>query len=337
MSRVTIKEVAKEAGVSTATVSRVLNRVGYASKEIQDRVYETVKRLHYQPNAVARSLKKDKTFTIGVVLPDISNPYFMTISKGIEDTIYKEGYNLIICSGDENPNKEQQLLELLYEKRVDMIVLATSGGNEDLIEQIHKKGIRIILMDRKLKDQNLELDLVAENDVQGAYELTKYLLKHGHTQIGVVNGSLNVSTGRERYEGYIKALNEFGLEEDTHLMFNGAFSQEGGRKGVEYFLGLSKKPSSIISFNNSMTFGVLMELFKRGFRVPKDIVVASYGEIEAAQLLDTPGIVFLKQSPYHMGERIGFIILERLLMNVKGPVQVILDTVLHVPNNGETI
>jgi LacI family transcriptional regulator len=332
MTRYTIKDVARESGVSTATVSRVLNQSGYVSEEIKERVYSMVQKLNYQPNAVARSLKQDKTNTIGVVIPDISNPYFMKISKGIEDTVYQSGYNLIFCSGDENPKKEKELLQLLFEKRVDAIVLATSGGNGETVKQISQAGVPIVLVDRRVGDETMNLDLVAENNVQGAYELTKHLLQSGHTRIGVVNGSLEVSTGRDRYAGFKKAILEHGIEEDSNLFFNGSFTQSGGSKAVDYFLLLPEKPSAILSFNNTMTFGVLLELTKRGCRIPEDIVVVSYGEIEAAQLLKGSRISYVSQSPYLMGTQVGGILLERLLNGKEGPFQKIFEPILNVPD-----
>src|SRR5699024_1670570 len=199
VNEVTIKDIANELGISIATVSRVLNNSEYASKEVKERVLETAKKMKYQPNAVARSLKKYRTNTVGVIIPDISNPYFMTISKGIEDSIQESGYNLIFMSGDENPEKERKQLQVLIEKRVDAVVLATSGKNEEMIKSIGDSGIPIVLVDRKINDDSMDLDMVVEDNVKGAYDLTSRLIKQGHTQIGVINGSLKVSTGIERY------------------------------------------------------------------------------------------------------------------------------------------
>lgn len=321
MGKFTIKDVAKKSQVSTATVSRVLNQSGFVSEEIKGRVLSAVKELNYQPNGVARSLKQDKTNTIGVVIPDISNSYFMQISKGIEDTIHQEGYNLIFCSGDENPEKEAELLQLLFEKRVDAIVLATSGGNEDKVKQIVESGTPFILVDRRLGDSQLNLDYVLEDNADGAYWLTSYLINRGHTRIGVINGSLKVSTGSDRYRGYKKAIKENGIQEDPELIFNGTFLQNDGILAVDYFFNLTERPSSILSFNNTMTFGALLELTRKGYSVPNDIVVASYGQVEAAEILKSLGIIALKHSPQEMGLKVGEFLLERLKKGNKGPLQ----------------
>ncbi|WLD93838.1 LacI family DNA-binding transcriptional regulator [Alkalihalobacillus sp. AL-G] len=320
MASITIKDIAKETGVSIATVSRVLNNTGYASEEIREKVLSTAMRLNYLPNAVARSLKNEKTNTIGVVIPDITNSYFMQISKGIEDTIHQYGYNLIFGSGNEHSKKESEMLQVLFEKRVDAIVLATSGGNEEIIEKIKKSGIPIVLIDRKINGKEHDLDLVIEDNIEAAYELTKHLLDLGHTRIGVVNGSLTVSTGIERYRGYQKAIQEKGITEDPKLIFNGGFIESDGKEAVDRFLQLASKPTAILSFNNTMTFGVLLQLISKGYEIPEDIVVASYGEVEAAKLLKSQGITYTNQIPYEMGVRTGEILIDRLINSIQGPI-----------------
>ena len=312
MMKSTIKDVALEANVSTATVSRVLNESGFVSEEIKQRVYLAIKKLNYQPNAIARSLKQDKTNTIGVVIPDITNMYYMTIAKGIEDTVQEKGYNLIFCSSNENPQKEKNLLQLLVEQRVDAIVLATAGSNEEKVKEICQSGLPVVLVDRTFEVEGQELDSVTENNFESTYELTRFLINQGHQSIGVVNGLLNVSTGRERYDGFRKAMQEYGLEIDTKYIFNGSFTQEDGIKAVDYFLNFPRKPTAILSFNNEMTFGVLLELTRKGYSVPEDMVVASYGDLEAAKLLKSSGIISLVHKPYEMGERTGNILLKRL-------------------------
>ncbi|XEC95656.1 LacI family DNA-binding transcriptional regulator [Paenibacillus tarimensis] len=313
MSKATIKQVAAEAAVSTATVSRVLNESGFVSPEVKERVHHAIARLNYQPSAIARSLKQDKTFMIGVIVPDISNPYFMGISRGIEDVVGQKGFQLMFCSSDENPDKEKRLLQLLYEKRVDAVVLATSGGNEETVKSMTGGGLPIVLIDRKLElnEQQQHYDLVAEDNVEGAYMLTRRLLQDGHTAIGVVNGPSRVSTGRERFEGVLKALREEGVGREP-LVFNGDFSTEGGIGAVRQFMKAEQRPTAIVSLNNRMTFGVLLELVKNGLRIPDDMAVASFGEVEAGQLLKQPGLYYMDQQPYDMGIRTGEILLRRI-------------------------
>jgi LacI family transcriptional regulator len=312
MSKPTIKQVAMEAQVSTATVSRVLTGSEFVSEEVKTRVLNAVEKMNYQTNAVARSLKQDKTETIGIIVPDISNVFFMTFSKGLEEVVQGEGYNLIFCSSDEDQQKEGELLLLLQEKRVDALVLATTGGNDAIITKLSRFGIPIILLDRQVEDSESQLDIIAEDNSLGAYLLTKLILESGHKHIGVINGFLDVSTGRDRYEGYKKAMREAGIREKSHLVFDGEFSVDGGNAAIRYFMQLEVKPTAIISFNNNMSFGALQELIRLQMRIPLDIMLASYGVVEAAQLLIQSGIIYVEQTPFEMGRQAGEIILNRL-------------------------
>lgn len=329
MNNTTIKDIAKELNISTATVSRVLNNSGYASKQVKERVLEAAKKLNYQPNAIARSLKKHQTNTIGIVIPDISNPFFMKISRGIEDIVLPKGYNLIFASGDENPKKEKKMLQVLFEKRVDAIVIATSGDNEESIRKIKNAGVPVILVDRKIKN-DCELDYVVEDNIEGAYQLTKYLLQQGHIRIGVVNGSQEVSTGYERFEGYNKAMAEHGVLSAPELIYDGVFTTEGGFKAAEYFLNLPEMPTAILSFNNVMTFGVLLKLAESGIANFEDLIIASYGENDPAQLIQKPKIISVKQSPYDMGVRVGEILLDRLVNNDETTVFETITPTIHI-------
>lgn len=313
MSKATIKEVAAEAEVSTATVSRVLNESGYVSPEVKERVYQAMSKLNYQPSAIARSLKQDKTFMIGIIVPDITNPYFMGISRGIEDIVGQEGFQLLFCSSDESPEKEASLLQLLHKKRVDAIVLATTGGNTEMINSLMDNGQLIVLIDRRLEQEGEApaLDLVAEDNKHGAYLLTKLLLDEGHTHIGVVNGLTRVSTGRERLEGVLDAMKERGFENNVTL-YSGDFSTEGGVRAVRKFLKEPVKPTAIVSLNNQMSLGVLLELVGNGLRIPDDMAVASFGEVEAGRLLKNPRLYYVDQQPYDMGTKAGHILLQRI-------------------------
>lgn len=313
MSKATIKEVAAAAEVSTATVSRVLNESGYVSQEIKERVLEAVAKLNYQPSAIARSLKQDRTFMIGVIVPDIANPYFAGISKGIEDVVGTEGFQLMFCSSDENPAKERRLLQLLLEKRVDAIVLATAGGNDKMILSIAETGLPIVLVDRRLESEEAgrRLDLVVEDNAEGARRLAGKLIEEGHTRLGVVSGPSLASTSRERYAGVLAAMKEHGLDASP-IVYHGNFSTEDGIQAVRHFLSADPRPTAIISLNNRMSLGVLLEIVRSGLRIPEDMAVASFGEVEAGALLRNPGLYYIDQHPYDMGSKAGDILLQRL-------------------------
>jgi len=312
VERVTIKDIAKESGVSTASVSRVLNETGNVSEKVQKRVLDAVKKLNYQPNAVARSLKLQRTNTIGVILPDIANSYFMRISKGIESVIGKKKYTLLFASSDENPEKEKKLLQTFVEKRVDAIVVATAGHNDQRILNINHYGIPIILMDRELTNKTKSLSFVGENNVKSAYDLTNYILNHGHTRIGVINGNLEVTTGFERFQGFVKATTEKKIFQDKNLIYNGNFTENDGTKAVKKFMSLEEKPTAILSFNNTMTYGAILELVKLNISIPNDIFIASFGKTNLERVLDDWKITYIQQRPYEMGIQIGEILMNKL-------------------------
>lgn len=311
--RATIKQVAAEAGVSTASVSRVLNDSGYVSPDVRERVVAAVAKLHYQPSAIARSLKHDRTHMIGVIVPDISNPYFMGITRGIEDTIDSHGLQLMFCSTDENPDKERRLLRLLVEKRVDAIVLATSGGGKDVVERVVNAGLPVVLIDRRIDraEEQLPVDLVAEDNAEGACELANRLLDDGHTRIGIVTGPEHATTATERLEGALRALRARGRDGEA-VIVDGGFTMEGGKQAARVFLDSETRPTAVLSLNNRMSLGLLIEFIRSGVRIPDDITIASFGEVEACQLLAAPNIYYIDQQPYEMGLATGELLLERL-------------------------
>jgi len=312
MANPTIKDIAREAGVSIASVSRVLNNDGYASESMRKKVLKTANELNYYVNDIAKSLKTNKTNTIGVLIPDIANPFFMNIAKGLEDTIEETKFNLIFTSGMENIEKEKELLQLLIEKRVDGIVLATAGLNADLMNNILTGNIPIVLVDRKIEGLSNVADWVIEDNFAGAYQLTKRLVEDGHKKIGVISGLLRVSTGIERIKGFESFMKEAQLEIDSKYIFQGDYSEEAGKKAVKHFAGLSEPPSAILSLNNKMTVGATKKLMRSYLTNKNTYTIASYGEIEFQKYLQNIKIYSVKQNPYKMGLKIGKIMMDRL-------------------------
>lgn len=311
MNNPTIKDIAREAGVSIASVSRVLNNQGYASPNMRKKVLKKAKELNYYTNDIAKSLKTNKTYTIGVLIPDIANSFFMNISKGLEDAIADTKYNLIFTSGMENVNKEEELLHLLIKKRVDGIVLATAGLHTELINNILTSNTPVVLVDRKIKGLESRTDWVIENNIEGSYQLTKKLIEEGHKKIGVISGLLRVSTGVERYQGYEKAMNEHGLEIDSSYIFQGDYSEKAGKDSVSFFLKLTPPPTALLSLNNTMTVGAIKELMKNNINGKKN-TIASYGEVEFQNYLNNIKLYSVKQNPYKMGKIVG----ERMLSHL---------------------
>ncbi|MGM8212298.1 LacI family DNA-binding transcriptional regulator [Virgibacillus sp. W0430] len=310
--RVTIKDVAKEAGVSIATVSRVINDSGYVSDPIKKKVLQKIEQLDYQVNAVAKSLKQEKTNMIGVIIPDISNPYFMQISKGVEDEIERYGYNLIFSSSNEDEKKEAKLLELMNEKRVDAIILATTGKNKEQIERLASTGTPIILIDRFNEEIKHRISTITEDNQLGAYKLTKHFIDQGHTNIGVINGSLDVNTGRDRYKGFLQAVEEHDVSVEDSFIYNGDFTEKCGYEAVQHFSSQKNVPTAIIAFNNLMAAGAIKGLTESRNLPLDQVKIGCYGEIEFMVLMQTLNVVYIKQNSYQMGKDTGKVLISHL-------------------------
>jgi LacI family transcriptional regulator len=328
----TIRDVAKLAGVSTATVSRVINGNYYVSPEIVDKVRSAIKELNYFPNSVARSLKNDSTHTIGFLVSDISNNYFTTIAKVVEDIVSSENYNIIMCSTEDDKNREYNYLKLLIEKKVDGLIINTTGENDDFITSISHK-IPVVLINRRVYNTEFSGDFIDSSNVDGVNILTSHLISMGHRRIGIINGDPSVSTGKERYAGFVTAMESIGVTVDQNYpySFSGRFSVESGYDGAAYLLGMEDPPTGIVIMNNSLTIGVMKYLREKNIKVPDNISIASYGNIDNIEVMYIqPSIVTL--NPRLVGEKAGHMILERISKNVSLNREVIFTPQLLVGN-----
>ncbi|HEY5562213.1 MAG TPA: LacI family DNA-binding transcriptional regulator [Clostridiaceae bacterium] len=312
MGSITIKDVAKHAGVSIATVSRVINKNYYVSHGIEVKVSNAIKELGYYPNSVARSLKNDTTHSIGFVVSDISNNHYTRIAKALEKVIEDEKYNIIVCSTENKKEREKALIELLMSKKVDGLIINTTGKNSDFISQI-SNNVNVILINRKIKGISFKGDFIDSNNSEGGYTLVSHLLSLGHRKIAVINGNLELSTGLERYEGFKKAMQETGLnvENNYKYRYDGDFSTESGYQGMAKIMSLSDKPTAIVVMNNSMAIGALRYFKSHQINVPQDISIVSYGDIDNIDLLYIqPSIVTLNAQI--IGSKAGEMLLERI-------------------------
>lgn len=308
----TIKDVAKEAGVSTATVSRVINDNYPVHMDTREKVMEVIKRLNYKPNAVARGLKNKETFLVGMITPDIANPFFMEIAKGIESQIADLGYNIIFCSGDEtDPGRELKMLEMLHEKQVDAVILDTRSTNPDELNLFVELGMKIVLIDAKLK--GAKADLVSEDSYQASKRALQYAIEMGHQKIGIIKGNMNVSTAQERYKAYLDALMENEIDFNPNYCLEGMYDLHTTFEAVKSLLEKEKSdlPTMIFSSNNRMTEGALMAMMNKGFKVPEDISLISFGNIVLPDLF-RPHLAVIVQRPYEIGIQAGKLLLKRL-------------------------
>jgi len=308
----TIKDVAKHAGVSIATVSRVLNDNPSVSEENKENVLNAIEQLNYLPNSVARSLRKNTTYTIGFAVSDISNDHFTQIARTVEDIVNEENYNVIVCSTENDQKREKNYLNLLIGKKIDALILNTSGKNDSLVANI-SKNLPIVLINRRVNNPMFRGDFIDSNNNYGAYLLTSHLISYGHRKIGVINGLMSVNTGLERFEGFKRAMKEIGVivDDSYPYLYNGDFTLESGYKGVEALINRKDKPTAIIAMNNTMAMGALKYLRNHGINVPGEVSIAAYGSISNIELYYVrPSIVTL--DAWTIGQKAGELILERI-------------------------
>lgn len=288
MSQLTIKDIARKAGVSTATVSRVINGIGNVNEEMKVRVQEVISQSGFKPNFSARSLKVNKSFTIGLIVSDISDRYYSLIAKAVADGLPSQDYSLIVCNTDNQPEKEKWYFDFLSGKQVEGIILNTSGGlDEDIYKFSHDTPV--VLVNRridKINDPRAQIDFVGSDDWGGAVTMTKLLLEYGHRDIGVINGNLSVSSGYERYGGFQETMNSAGImvSDDYLYCFNGKFDFMTGYKGMEYLLNLTPRPSAVMTMNDSITVGAMRYCLDHQIRIPEDISLIAYGDVDNSEL-----------------------------------------------------
>jgi LacI family transcriptional regulator len=271
-----IYDVARESGVSVFTVSAVVNNKAHVGKKLRERVEAAIQKLNYRPNLIARSLAKRQTHTIGMIVPDIVNPFFPMVVRGAEDALRQHGYNLLICNSDDVLEKEETTIELLLSKRVDGILLtkAAEDFRPPLRQMIKDVNIPFVLVMRTYP--KLTKDAVISDDYRGAYEAVSHLARAGRRRIGLISGPLKVSNAVARWEGFRDALKAKGLEHDPELVVQGDYRIESGIRAGHSLL--SHRPDGIYVANYLMTVGLLKAAEEIGLRCPEDFGLVSFDD-----------------------------------------------------------
>jgi LacI family transcriptional regulator len=304
-----IRDVAKLAGVAPITVSRCINNSGYCSPETRARVEAAVEELGFVPNRLASGLRSKRTNTLALVLTDITNPYFTTIARGVEDTASEAGYTVVFCNTDESPSKEKKYLQMLLEQRVDGILLVPALSERDSVALIKKRDIPIVVLDRRVP--NLRTDVVRCDSEGGAYQLTQLLISLGHREIAILNGPPRVSTADDRLKGYRKALAEAGIIPTAAREFHGMFRQDSGFEMTHQALAQTSRPTALFAANNFIAYGALKALRELGLHVPEDVAVVGFDDLPPA-LVAFPFLTVAAQPAYEMGKTATEILLEKL-------------------------
>jgi DNA-binding LacI/PurR family transcriptional regulator len=295
---VTVKDVADLANVSTATVSRVLNNYPQVADETRSRVLWAMQELGYQPSRVARRLRVKGTQILGLIISDIANPFFPSVVRGIEDIAYANQYTLLLCNSDEDPARARLYVNVLQAERVAGIIISPADENSTSCEPLIRNDVPIVAMDRRLR--LFDVDTVLVDNVKGAYQATSHLIRLGHRRIGLIGGPFRITTGRERREGYEKALRESGLELDQRLIKVGDFKQDSGYRRACELLEMEDRPTAIFAANNLMTLGALNAIHERGLDIPGDVAIVGFDDMPWAPSLDPP-LTAVAQPTYELG------------------------------------
>lgn len=323
----TMKQVAERAGVSTSTVSHVINNTRVVSDEVRERVLAIIAEMRYVPSAVARSLKNDRTGTIGMMVPNNSNPYFAELIQGIEDAAFKVGYNIILCNAYDDPKKQAAYIRVLMEKRIDGLILVASGADYELTALLRHQSVPIVLVDREV--EGVDADFIESDHERGSYLATRYLLELGHRDIGCVSGPTDLLPSRERVEGYLRALKEAGIRFRLDLLVRSDFTSEGGYAAFRQLLSLARPPTAIFASNDLMAIGGLSAASEMQVAVPSQLSVIGYDDIALASFT-TPRLTTVAQPKYEMGQRIIGVLMDRITGRKFATQRVLLGTRLEV-------
>jgi LacI family transcriptional regulator len=294
----TIKDVAKLAGVSTATVSNVLSTKRFVSQELIERVNQAIIRLDYRPSGVAKSLKTKRTFTIGVIVSDIQNPYFAGVVTGISDYCFKKRYGVVLGESYESPKREAHNVNLLMEKRVDGFIIAPVGTDQKELDLLIESNIPFVLINRTLPNSN-SWNVIVNNE-EASYKATSYLLGLGHRSIGIICGPKKYSTTQHRFAGYCRALEEAKIPIRGELI---RFSKLDINTSYEKTLELlTKRPTAIFATNNVVNAGALWALKEKQVKIPQEIslVALTFDESPWPRIV-SPVLTFVSQPSYQVG------------------------------------
>jgi LacI family transcriptional regulator len=277
----TITDVAKMAGASISTVSRVINKKGGVSRELEARIVNAIEKLSFRPNTVAQALKAKSTKSLGLIIPSIENPVFPPLVKVIEDTAGKYGFSTILCNSDGILEEEARYLELLAEKQVDGIILNAIGDYHERFEAIRKSGTPMIILGRHI--EGFQSTCVTIDNRLGAYQATQHLLASGMRKIAFLYGYLEaISAINDRFEGYRQALQDSGTDFDDGLVAHGDRSFVGGAVATEELMRRGMPFDAVFASNDVMALGCIEKLLDSGVRVPEDVSVMGYDDIPIA-------------------------------------------------------
>ncbi|HVL53263.1 MAG TPA: LacI family DNA-binding transcriptional regulator [Vitreimonas sp.] len=302
-------DVARRAGVSTMTVSRVINNSGYTSQATRVKVERAIADLGYVPNALARQLRSKRSKTLALVITDITNPFFTSIARGAEDVARTHGFGVLFCNTDESEAEEVAYVSMLIQRQVDGVLLVPASHSSRSLRLLRERGVPVVVLDRRVSAPRV--DVVRGDSEGGAYELVKHLLGLGHRRIAVLAGARTVSTSVDRVAGYRRALAAAGLELDADLIRYGGYHEAEGYEMARQVLALDQPPTAIFAAQNFIAAGTLVAAREAGVRVPDDLSLVAFDDLPTTWLTD-PFLTVAAQPAYELGERAAELLFQRL-------------------------
>jgi LacI family transcriptional regulator len=313
MKATTIRDVAKAAGVHPSTVSRVINGNSNISQDTVKKVLSVIKELNYTPNALARGLKTNKLHTFGMLIPDIANPFFAGLARGVEDAANEYGYNVILCNTDDCFEKEITYLRLLKERRIEGLILANAKFRDKSIIELEKRNFPYMLLSRNIK--GLQKNSISVDNIAGGFLATQYLVRLGHKKIGHITGPYNTTAAIDRIKGYKKALEYYKIPFNKQYVGEGDFRIKGGYRVMNNYLKLEAPPTAVFTANDLLAVGAIEAIRENGYDVPRDFSIIGFDNIRLASYLSPP-LTTIRQPMIEMG----YLAIIKLLERIKDKV-----------------
>jgi LacI family transcriptional regulator len=323
----TLKEVAQLVGVSTATASRALAGAVGVRKVLRSQILEAARSIAYHPNRAARDLRVRSSRAVGVLIPDIENPFFTSLVSGIEDVLAKTDYSLLLASYNEDPDQEARRLEVFRADGVAGMIFAASRAPSKLYAELGKAGRALVAVSRDVA--RLRVDQVMVANADGAYAAVAHLIQLGHKRIAIINGPLAFTTARDRQEGYQRALRDANIPVDEKLVVHTAFKQSAGYAAMQQLLNFPKRPTAVFTASNLLTLGALQAIHERHLAIPSEIAIVGFDDMPWAMSLRPP-LTTVGQPAFQVGRTAAELLLARLREPSLPRRQIVLETQLII-------
>lgn len=325
----TLKDVARKANVSISTVSRVINKEPLVKARTRGKVEEAIAELNYLPNRVAQRLRSinTKNKLIGLVLPDIQNPFYVDVVRGVEEAAYQQNFSVMIGNFDQDERKEKIFLDILQSESIDGLIVAPSRGRDQHIKKVIENGYPVVCIDRGLV--GTDVDVVKVNNEAGAFSAIDYLIALGHKRIAHITGDPGIPTTRERVAGYERAMAKHGIDIDQELVKNSDSGYESGAILMQDLIDMPHRPTAVFTANNLLTLGALKTIHENELQIPNDISIVGFDDMYWSTSLNPP-LTAVRQSGYDIGNKAAELLVQKIAQPERSTSSVVMDTELIV-------